>query len=548
MLASVANLWAFILLVGPLILVHELGHLLAAKAVDVKVTRFSIGLGPALLKFNVGETEYCLAPIPLGGYVSLLGQSPHEPVPETDSDRSLSARPLWARYLVLGAGAAANFLLPVVLYFFFFLGDTALTPAIVGTVIDDSAAATAGLRQGDRIVAIDDEHVRSWKQMAKIVAASPGVELRVQIDRDGRRFERFVTPQKAMRRNFLGVATPIGRLGVLSSFYSPQIGIIDPESPAYLEGLRTGDVITSINGEPVTTAEELGRMLKLRGESLLRLTYLRPDAVQGPLGTYLFYESHHAQMLLRKATDFATGLLPANTFVRSVASGSPAAAAGIRPGDRIVSVDGTEFTTWEFFAEVLAQRREQPVELEVQSLGQQPRTVVVAQTIRRWRDIYKQDREALWLGAHPFAKRHVSDPEPIRGRSTHALASAFEEVHVVFQMMWTTLRQLVTFESGVDEISSVVGLFSLAGTAAEQGPGEFLVLMALLSINLGIVNLLPIPILDGGHLLFFTLEAVRRRPLGQRAREIASVIGMIIIVLLLLVALRNDILRYWVDR
>ncbi|MBK8720327.1 MAG: site-2 protease family protein [Deltaproteobacteria bacterium] len=112
-------------------------------------------------------------------------------------------------------------------------------------------------------------------------------------------------------------------------------------------------------------------------------------------------------------------------------------------------------------------------------------------------------------------------------------------------MMWTTLVQMVTFERGVEDLSSVVGLFKVAGTAAEQGPGQFLLLVALLSVNLGFVNLLPIPILDGGHLLFFTIEAVRRRPLGQRAREIASAVGLVVILLLLLVAARNDILRYW---
>ena len=114
-------------------------------------------------------------------------------------------------------------------------------------------------------------------------------------------------------------------------------------------------------------------------------------------------------------------------------------------------------------------------------------------------------------------------------------------------MMWTSLRQLVTLQRGVDELTSVVGIFNVAGTAAERGPGEFLLLMALISMNLGFVNLLPIPILDGGHLMFFTLEAIRRRPLGQRAREIASAIGLVIILVLLLIALRNDVIRFWID-
>jgi regulator of sigma E protease len=109
------------------------------------------------------------------------------------------------------------------------------------------------------------------------------------------------------------------------------------------------------------------------------------------------------------------------------------------------------------------------------------------------------------------------------------------------------LRQLVTLQRGIEELSSVVGIFNYADTAWEQGPGEFLMLTAFISLNLAFVNLLPIPILDGGHLLFFTIEAVRRRPLGPRARDLASIAGLLVIVVLLLIALRNDIVRFWLD-
>ncbi|MBK8720328.1 MAG: site-2 protease family protein [Deltaproteobacteria bacterium] len=323
------NLWAFILLIGPLIFVHELGHLLAAKLVDVKVIRFSIGFGPALLRVRFGETEYCLAPIPLGGYVSMLGQGGADDIPAADQDRALSNKPLWARYLVLGAGPLANLLLPILVYFFFFLQHTTLTPAVIGTVLHGSAADQAGLVQGDRIVAIDGHDIRSWKEMTKTVSEAPGVDLEIQVERDGKRLDRTITPTKKMNRNALGVATPVGRLGVMTGFYAPQIGIIDVQSPAYLEGLRTGDTITSINGEPVRTVEELQRMLEGTGGALVRLTFLRATPVASPLGTLLWYESAHAQLLPGKDGG-GTGILPANNFVRSVEPGSPAAHAGMR--------------------------------------------------------------------------------------------------------------------------------------------------------------------------------------------------------------------------
>ena len=176
--------------------------------------------------------------------------------------------------------------------------------------------------------------------------------------------------------------------------------------------------------------------------------------------------------------------------------------------------------------------------------GEPPRTVAVQQEIKHYQGIYKQELSYLWFGAEPYHSRDIPPAEPIRGRFTYAVHSAVTATGGMLKTMWTSLRQMVTLERGVDELSSVVGIFNVAGTAAQQGPGQFLLLMAMLSMNLGIVNLLPIPILDGGHLMFFTLEALRRKPLSQRAREITSAIGLVIILLLLLIALRNDVMRF----
>lgn len=541
----VENVLAFLLLIGPLIFFHELGHLVAAKLLDVKAIRFSIGFGPVLLSKRIGETEYCLAPIPLGGYVQLLGQRPGDEG-GPDSDRALPNKPLWVRYFVYFAGPAANLLLPLVVYFFYFVVNiTMVTPPVVGTVLPGTAADEAGLQQGDRIVAIDGRDVRSWSEMANRVAKAPEQELQVQVERDGKRLDRVITPKKVVRRNAFGVAESRGRLGVISLFYAPEIGIVDPESPAYLEGLRTGDVITSINGEPVRTVEELERMLAVTGDAVVRLTYLRPQPHPGPGGTYLWYESHHAQLLPRKdGGESPTGVLPARTFVRSVDPGSPAAEAGLKAGDRILSIAGTPLEQWVQIDDIFSTHRDEPVQFEVQSPGEAPRLVEITLGTRTWTDIYNYEHESPWLGANQFGKSAQAPPEPLRGRFTYALSSAVDETVEVTLAIWNGIVRLVTFETGTDQLSSVVGMYAVAGRAYEQGPGQFLFLLAMVSINLFVINLLPIPVLDGGHILFFTIEAVRRRPLSQRAREIASAAGLVFILILLLVATRNDILRY----
>lgn len=535
---------AFILLIGPLIFIHELGHLLAAKLVGVKAVRFSLGFGPALARVRIGETEYRIAPIPLGGYVTLLGASPDEELSPQEADRALRNKPLWARYLVLGAGPAFNLLLPLFLYFAFFLGHTVVAPPIIGTMQDDSAAATSGLEPGDRVVAIEGDDIHAWHEMQDRVREAPERELRLQIERDGVRFDRFVTPRKNVVKNLVGEQEARGLLGVYPWVYAPQIGITDTESPAHAEGLQTGDIITSVNGEPVETIEGLEKELERSRDGALRLTYLRPRAARGEFGRYLWFDSYHARLLPRHERGQSTGLLPANTFIRTVEPGSPAATAGLAPGDRVLAVGDRPVTRWETLEALLGRQGEQPQALKVQSPGQAPRVVTVTQVIRSYRGIYKQEQKQLWFGAEPYRSRSTPAPEPIRGRFTYAARSALDETGSMLTMMWTSLRQMVTGQRGVEELSSVVGIFNVAGTAAEQGPGPFLLLMAVLSINLGFVNLLPIPILDGGHLMFFTIEALRRRPLSQRAREIASAIGLAIILLLLLIALRNDVMRW----
>lgn len=540
------TLIAFFLLIGPIIFVHELGHLIAAKMVGVEVRRFSIGFGRPFARLKLGETEYCLAPIPLGGYVQMTGQHGHEvESPELES-RSLSHKPLWAKLAVLAAGPLANFVLPFVIYFFLFLGQTTQYPASVGSVLDGSPASAAGLQTGDRITSIDGENIASWDSMVRIVSSSPERELHLQIKRDGQRFERFVTPRRATRRNDLGDREDVGQLGILMHSYAPQMAILDPRSPAAQEGLQDGDIITSFNGEPVVTVEDLERHLTRTSDSLIRLTYLRAQEAPSPIGTALVYRSAHAQILPRQDSGLAVGIVAANTSVRSATPGRPAYEAGIRRGDRILAVNGAPISRWESLQGHLLRAPERASILEVQSPGREVRQVSLELDLGLLHDECG-GRLDCYLGATPYRTVHLPDQTPIRGRGSFALRAAWNQTTGKIGELWLAIRRMITLDRGLDDLSSVVGIFYIAGIIAPQGAGPFLDMMAYLSLSIGVLNFLPIPVLDGGHILLYAIESIRRRPLSQRAREIASTIGLVIVLLLLIVGLRNDIVRFWIN-
>ena len=238
----------FLLLVGVLVLIHELGHFAAAKLLDVKVLRFSIGYGRPLVRFKLRETEYQIAAFPLGGYVRILGiegddrpdraadqadmagradrpdqggraadradRRSDPPVARGDARRSFASRPLWQRLVIVFAGPAANLAFPCVIYFVFFAGHSVLPAAVIGDVIDGGAAARAGLEPGDRVLEIDGTPVRYWEEIETRVQSSPGKELHLRIARNGKVFERYVTPLEETVRYRDGAVRLQGRIGV----------------------------------------------------------------------------------------------------------------------------------------------------------------------------------------------------------------------------------------------------------------------------------------------------------------------------------------------
>ncbi len=336
----------FLLLVGVLVLIHELGHFVAAKLLDVKVLRFSIGYGRALFRVTLGETEYQIAAFPLGGYVRILGIEgpPDDPGGKGEAGRSFASRPLWQRLVIVFAGPAANLVLPVIIYFVFFAGHTVLPAAVVGDVLDGGAAARAGIEPGDRVLEINGRAIRYWEEIEESVRSSPGEELHLRIHRNGKTFERYLTPIEDTVRSRDGGVKVQGRVGITHAPFVPLVGVIDGQSPAARAGLRTGDLIISVDGQAVRNwrdvQHQLGKFARRTSIVYFRGTELAgvPQVELLAAGFADLVPETQIDDKLRRQT--YTGLEHAEMFVKHVDAGSPADGAGLRPGDLIVSLDG----------------------------------------------------------------------------------------------------------------------------------------------------------------------------------------------------------------
>jgi len=563
----------FLLLVGVLVLIHELGHFVAAKLLDVKVLRFSIGYGRPLVRVKLGDTEYQIAAFPLGGYVRILGvegageeiKPPAGAAARGDTGRSFASRPLWQRLVIVFAGPAANLVLPVIIYFVFFAGHTVLPAAVIGDVLDGSVAARAGLEPGDRVLEIDGRTIRYWEELESIVRASPGKELNLRVARYGKVFERYVTPVEETVRSRDGRSVVQGRIGVTHAPFVPLVGVIDTGSPAAracsdtgggtsewqrCKGMQTGDLIISVNAQPVRNWSEVQKSL---GKYARRtsIAYFRGTEMPGvsqiqllaPRVADLVPETQ-VDATLRRQT--YTGLEHAEMFVAHVDPGSPADSAGLRVGDLIVALDDKPVTHW--------------MDLEQRLLADPGRTFKVtwrrdvggkvdtisAELTQVWRkqaDDYDHTVTRLVFGARNDVDRGRGATVAIDGRFGYALSKAFERTGETITTMVSGFWQILGGDTPGDALGGPIMMYHVASVSGDQGWDSFLLMLALISVNLGLINLLPIPMLDGGHLLVFAVEGATRRKLGAKMRERVQLVGLIFLGLITILALRNDVMR-----
>jgi len=435
-------LW-FVVVVGVLVFVHELGHFLVAKRAGVGVLKFSLGFGPKIVGFRRGETEYLISAIPLGGFVKMIGEDPADQT--ADPAKSFQNKSVGWRSLVVLAGPGSNVLLAFVLFavLAYLVGQPAKAP-VVGSVETGSAAERAGLRPGDRVATVEGGAVAHWEDVLNRLEAGKGRPLAFRVERGSERLDLTVAVP-AQRRDVQGVPARVAR--------------VVPGEAGDRAGVRPGDTVVAFDGDPIAIWPDLVRRARRSPSRPIPMTVER-----------------NGQRVELQVTP------------------------GRRPDE-----SGTGEIGY--------------LGVEVDQ-AQEPLTV---------------QREEWNLGVGPRI-----EPIPIH----RALALGVERTWWVADLTLRVLGRLLMGDISPKAIGGPLYIAAEAGKQAREGGLLQVVgLMAILSVNLAILNLLPVPILDGGHLLFFLIEAARGGPVSLRKREIAQQVGLALLVALMVFAFYNDIFR-----
>jgi regulator of sigma E protease len=426
------NIWWFLVMIGIMILIHELGHYWAARFFDVKVDTFSFGFGPRLFGFKKGETDFRFSLILLGGYVKMAGEQPGDE--NVNDPRSFSSKPRWQRLIIVFAGPAMNIILAVAVLTGVFMIrfpkiPTSPSPEI-GYIVPDSAAAKAGLKEGDRVVRIGDTENPTWEDIEMKEVASAEHQLSVWIVRNGVRTLVPVTP------------------------------VLDPKTGAGFAGW----------GEQ--TDIEIGNAL--------------PN--------------------------------------------SPAAKAGLQPGDIIVSVDGQAIHSTPKIHDIIKSNGGKPVDMLFSRNGKLM-TASLTPTMSE-----NNGTKEWMIGVILQAKVvFVSLPFP------QALSESVRQNVKNATFIYELLRGIAERRMSAKGVQGPIRIVQMSGEEAREGPMAYFLLMAGLSLNLAVVNLLPIPILDGATIFMLIVEMFMRRDLSLRVKEAAFRLGFVFLMAVVAFVLYNDL-------
>ena len=592
-----SNVLLVIVGIGMLIFIHELGHFLVAKKIGVRVYAFSLGFGPAIFKKKVGETEYCLSILPLGGYVKLAGEMHSKE--NTGEEWEFMSKTLGQRAAVLCAGVVLNALLAFIAFIVAFnvgvpfigseIGDVtpgwpaweagmqdgdkivrinnnsdpdfedifteiALSDVSSGVhisverdnrIIDltvypryddqigiqrigirpaasleiekiamfqDSTAPAieAGLQVEDRIVSVNDKIMKNGNEFIHYISANAGKELKMKVIRDGEEIGLNITPM------------PVTRWMIGLSSASTRIESIKKESIAHSIGLIKGDEIISIDNKKVNGWSQVGEIITNANIGIHTLEVARNRKTE-------LVELNITDK--NSANEFLSGIYPyLGLVVDRTIKGFPAESSGIMPGDELVSLDDNKLTSWNQFLQLVVAAKGNPMLLTW--LHDEK---FVTETITPIKD-----------KEHPLGKIGIKLKNNTVLKQYGLLGSCrmgVEKTFINIQRVYLTLKGFITGKVSNKALGGPILIAQASYESAKLGIGKLLYFLGIISINLAFLNILPVPVLDGGHLLFLLIEKIKGSPVSERTLSIANYIGMGMIISLVLFATRNDVMR-----
>ncbi|MBB3453311.1 regulator of sigma E protease [Rhizobium sp. BK313] len=539
------NVITFVFVLSLLVFVHEMGHYLVGRWSGIRIMAFSIGFGPEIAGFTDRHgTRWKLSIIPLGGYVRFFGDE--DASSKTDVDqlsamteeeraRSFAGAKLWKRAATVAAGPIANFILAIVIFAVLFsvYGRTVADP-IVAMVTRGGAAAEAGIESGDRLVAIDGNKVTTFDEVQRYVGLRPGRNIVLTVERDGQKRDFSIVPKLVEDTDQFGNKMEMGRIGI--ALVDPLVTAVEPAGPAARAGVQTGDRLIAIDGNNVATYYDIARYVTDRPGKSVVLTVERNGQTRD---LPMVPETLTATDASGNKKDVGSiGISPVDPLVASIAPDSPAEEAGIALGDRILSVDGRAIASIGEVQRYVASRPDKTVALSVERSGV-TRDVQVVPKKTEEPDAFGNEMEISSIGITDGQK-----PIKLRYEAYGPLQALSEGIKQTGNIVSGTFEYLGNVIGGymkADQLGGPIRVAQLSGQMATLGFSAVLQFAAILSVSIGLLNLMPVPVLDGGHLMFYAIEAVRGKPLGARAQDIAFRIGFAMVLSLMVFATWNDI-------
>lgn len=554
---------SFLLLLGLLIFVHELGHFAAAKYYGVRVETFSLGFGKKILQHKRGDTTYCISIIPLGGYVKMYGDDPTVEPPADQKKFSFLHQPVWPRIVIVLAGPLMNLFFALFLFFILnIFGETVQSPQI-GDISSSSTAYKAGFRSGDTIKKINSTEIRQWKDAKKIIEDNAGQNLSFEVERMNGSKDSFQFSPNLIKNPFIFSAqSEVGAIaGLELDSKLSLVGVSDELSPAAKAGFTALEHIESINDIKISYWRELEPTIEkfLTDSNVLELKFKtrsyvdanesdEPElrefviskAALGAKASYASFGFKDPQNFLLSVKKGSPGLT-----LKAIAVDSPASKAGLKSGDELVQINSTPITRWE---DVLSQVKNYEetangLEITFKRKGETKTVNVIPELTELPTQLGGLDKRYA-IGIVPAIIQIPNPPIKVSYGVVDSITNSFQSTWDFSVLIAMSVVRLVQAEVSPRNIGGVITIGRVASQSFKAGWDIFIKTMAVISINLFLLNLLPIPVLDGGHLLFFTIEAIKGRPVSLRKLEIAQQLGMALLLCLMVFALFNDI-THW---